>query len=79
MIEQMIIADTWPGRLAPECRGHAITTRGVSEGQRWQPGIHPRSHSTPFVLQGRATRRLRSRQGLRELARLSLAYATGCD
>ncbi len=40
-------------------RGLKITTRGVSEGQRWQPRIHPRSHSTPFVPQGRATRRLR--------------------
>ncbi len=34
----------------------------------------------PFVPQGRATQRLRySRQGLRALATLSLAYATGCD
>ncbi len=34
----------------------------------------------PFAPQGRATLRLRySRQGLRALATLSLAYATGCD
>ncbi len=57
-----------------------ITTRGVSEGQRWQPGILPGARSTPFVPQGRAPRRLKhSRQGLRGLATLSLAYATGCD
>ncbi len=39
-----------------------------------------RFHRTPFVPQGRATRGLGySRQGLRSLATLSLAYATGCD
>ncbi len=59
--------------------GPKIPTRGVSEGQRRQPRIHPRSHITPFVPQGGATRDLSPQQGLRALATLSLDYAKRCD